>query len=113
MWLAVISPHGKVTNTNEIVPEQSTANLASKANDKQQLSTAHAYNTRKQLEHNYAANGYLDDNDNKESYKPELLAKYGQSLSAWKDDMPIEDMLYMVKYMCQSNKHVHLLPKKS
>ena len=50
MWLAVISPVGKVT---EIVPAKVTAKVASKANDKQQLSAAYDYNTCKLPEHNY------------------------------------------------------------
>ena len=82
LWITDVHSHGEVTNTNEIVPAQSTANIASKANDKQQLSTAHNCNTRKQPEHNYAADGNLEDDDTKESYEPELLEKYGQSMSA-------------------------------
>ena len=63
----------KSKNTNEIVPAQSTTNLASNANDKQQLSPAYAYNTCKLPEHKYAADDNPDDADTKESYEPELL----------------------------------------
>ena len=113
MWLPVISPVGKVTKANEIVPAKVTAKVANKANDKQQLSQVHDYNTCKLPEHNYAADDNLDDADTKESYEPELLEKYGKSLSSWKDDTPIEHMSYMVKYMCDTNKNVSKLPKKS
>ena len=97
MYLAFISPVGKVTNANEIVPAKVTAKVANKAIDKQQQSPAHDYNTCKLPEHNYAADDNPEDSDNKESYEPELLEKYGKSMSAWKDDMPIEHMSYMVK----------------
>ena len=112
MCFAVISPVGKVTNANDIVPAKVTAKVSNKAIDKQQQSPAHDYNTCKLPEHNYAADDNPDDADTKESYEPELLEKYGKSLSAWKDDMPIEHMSYMVKYMCDTNKPLHGLPQK-
>ena len=112
MWLAVISSVGKVTNANEIFPAKVTAKVANKAIDKQQLSAAHEYNTCKMSEHNYLADGNPDDADTKELYEPELLEKYGKSFSAWKDDMPIEHMSYMVKFICDTNKHIPGLPKK-
>ena len=102
MWLAVIPPVGKVTNANEIFPAKLTAKVANKAIDKQQQSPAHDYNTHKLPEHIYAADDNLDDADTKESYEPELLEKYRKSLSAWKDDMPIEHMSYMVRYFCDT-----------
>ena len=89
MWLAVISPVGKVTNANDIVPAIFIAKVSSKANDKKQLSAAHDYNTCKISEHNYAADGNPDNSDTKESHDTKLLEKYGKSMSAWKDDMPI------------------------
>ena len=113
MWLTVISSDGNVTNANKIVPTKNTANDASKSNEKQQLSASHDYNTCKILEHNYAAYGNPDDADTKESYEPELLEKYEKLMSAWKDDMLIEHMSYMVKYMCDTNKHVLGFPKNS
>ena len=113
MWLAVISPVGKVTNANEIVPAKFTPKVANKANDKQQLSPAHDYNTHKLPKHNYAADDNPDGADTKESYEPELLEKYKKSLSVWKDNMPIEHMSYMVKYFCDTNKYVPRLPKRS
>ena len=70
MWLAVISPVGKVTNANEIVVAKVTAKVANKAIDKQQQSPAHDYNTRKLPEHNYAADDNPNDADTKESYEP-------------------------------------------
>ena len=110
-WLAVISPVEKVTNENEIVPAKATVKVASKAIDEQQ-SPAHDYNTCKLPEHNYAADDNPDDADTKESYEPELLEKYGKSMSAWKDDIPINHMSYTVKYFCDTNKYVPGLPKK-
>ena len=109
MWFVVIFPLEKVT---EIVTAKVTAKSASKDIDKQQHSLAHDYNTCKLPEHNYAADDNPDDADTKESYEPELLEKYGKSLSTWKDDMPIEHMSYMVKYFCYTNKYVPRLPKK-
>ena len=83
MWLSVISPVGKITNVNEIVPAKVTAKVANKAIDKQQQSPAHNYNTRKLPEHNYAADDNPDDTDTKESYEPELLKKYEKFLRSW------------------------------
>ena len=97
MWLAVIFPVGKVTNANEIVPAIFITKVASKANDKQELSAAHDYNTCKISEHNYSADGNPDNADTKETYEPEFLKKYGKSFSTWKDDMPLEHMSYMIK----------------